>query len=274
MALTPDEKFRFDLAGYFVRESIIPPAEAAAIRDQVERALLDPQSLPPQERWSPGGASALLLDHPRIVDVLHETLGANVRCDTTWFMRRERGQSFFDAKMHRGAESWIDPLFGYRVHDGRIHAGEINVVIELTDVGEEDGGTGFIVGSHKANFPMPPEHAGSEPGSRSEFYKSYACPAGSAVFFNENLLHVGPAWRRETPRIAVLATYLPAGICYHRPDVPVEVIAALPREKQAWFREPWTTDFLAKDPERRHNTLENYVTSDEPFIGRTGRLKA
>ena len=268
MPLTDDEKFRFDLAGFFVRPAIITPAEIAAIRDQIERAYRDPDSLPPHERHSPGGASALLLDHPRIVDVLHEVLGHQVRCDTTWFMRRVKGEGFQNGAIHRGASSWADPIFGYRVHNGRIHAGEVNVAIELTDVGEDDGGTGFIVGSHKANFPLPPQHASSEPGKRSEFYKSYACPAGSAVFFNENLLHVGPLWQRDTPRIAVLATYLPAGICFHRPDVRREVIASLPREKQAWFREPWTHDFTAADQKNGGNSIANFVASDAPFVAR------
>jgi hypothetical protein len=268
MAMTDLEKFTFDLAGYFVRPSIIGPAEVAAIREQIEKSALDPESLPPEHRHAPGGAASLLLDHPRIVDVLHETLGANLRCDTTFFIHRKQGDSFSDAAIHRGAWSQIDPVFGYRVHNGRIHAGEINVVVELTDVGEDDGGTGFIVGSHKANFPLPKELASSEPGARSEFYKSYSCPAGSAIFFNENLLHAGPRWRRATPRVAMLSTYLPVGICFHRPDVRREVIAALPREQQAWFREPWTHDFSTKDTKRAQNSLANFVESSDPFAAR------
>ncbi len=268
MPLSDEEKFSFDLAGYFVRPAIITPEEIAAIRDQIVRAIDDPQSLPEHHRGSPGGASSVLLDHPRIVDVLHEVLGAQVRCDTTWFMVRKRGDSFDSAKIHRGAASPADPIFGYRVHNGRIHAGEVNVIIELTDVGPEDGGTGFIIGSHKANFPLPKSFESSDPDKRCEFYRSYACPAGSAVFFNENLLHVGPVWQRETPRIAVLSTYLPVGICFHRPDVSPTVVAGLPREKQAYFREPWTIDFMTKDPAKRVNSVANYVASVDPYLAR------
>jgi ectoine hydroxylase-related dioxygenase (phytanoyl-CoA dioxygenase family) len=33
----------------------------------------------------------------------------------------------------------------------------VRVIFELTDVGKGDGGTIFIPGSHKRNFPMVPE---------------------------------------------------------------------------------------------------------------------
>ena len=33
---------------------------------------------------------------------------------------------------------------------------------------------------------------------------NYECPAGSAIFFTENLCHAGPVWQRNTPRVAVL----------------------------------------------------------------------
>lgn len=168
MAMSDDEKFVFDLNGYLVRPAILTRDEIDAIADQVRRAKHDPESLPAAERRAPGGAASLLVDHPRVVDVLTELLPGNrqhdrgnyLRCDTAFFVWRERGEGFFGGELHRGADSPADPFFGYRVHNGQIHAGQVNVVFELTDVGEEDGGTGFIVGSHKSNFPLPESHTG------------------------------------------------------------------------------------------------------------------
>ena len=92
-------------------------------------------------------------------------------------------------------------IFGYRVHNQRVYAGMVRVIFELTDIALEDQSTHFIVGSHKSNFPMHKDHMSLKEGERSEFLKSYACPAGSAVFFTENLCHAGPVW--QLPRFAL-----------------------------------------------------------------------
>ncbi|MBT7596809.1 MAG: hypothetical protein HN559_18045, partial [Gemmatimonadetes bacterium] len=119
-------------------------------------------------------------------------------------------------------------------------------------------------GSHKANFPMHPDHMSLEEGARSEFLTSYDCPAGSAVFFTENLCHAGPPWQRETPRVAILNAYSHLATHWHRLKVTPEVMAGLPREKQAYFREPWIADFRSSPV--THNTFERFVAGDEPPV--------
>ncbi len=141
----------------------------------------------------------------------------------------------------------------------------VRVVFELADVGRDDGGTVFVAGSHKANFPMHPEHVSLEDGERSEFLHSYECPAGSAVFFTENVCHAGPKWRRETPRVAVLNAYSHLATHWHRLTIPPEVMAGLPPEKQAYFREPWIADF--RTGPATHNTIERWLDADEKPIG-------
>ena len=128
----------------------------------------------------------------------------------------------------------------------------------------EDGGTHFIAGSHKSNFPMHPDHLSLEEGRRSEFLISYDCPAGSAVFFTENLCHAGPEWKRETPRVAVLNAYSHLATHWHRLKIPAEVMASLPREKQAYFREPWIADFRTSPA--TNNTMERFLDNDEPTV--------
>ena len=68
-----------------------------------------------------------------------------------------------------------------RVLNGRIHAGMVRVVFELSEVGEHDGGTHFVVGSHKPTSHTP-DHLSSKRQAQP-ISMSYACPAGSAVFF-------------------------------------------------------------------------------------------
>ena len=257
MGMTDEEKFRFDLTGFLVRPAILKPPEIEAIVDQIDRIHHDPESLPPEERAMPGGASSLLIDHPRVIEVLHEIIGPEVRVEGTYCVWRKKGERH--GELHGGGPSQIDPIFGYRCANGRIHAGMVRVVFELTEVG-----THFIAGSHKSNFPMHPDHLSLEEGRRSEFLISYDCPAGSAVFFTENLCHAGPEWKRETPRVAVLNAYSHLATHWHRLKIPAEVMASLPREKQAYFREPWIADFRTSPA--TNNTMERFLDNDEPTV--------
>ena len=262
MGMTDEEKFRFDLTGFLVRPAILEPPEIEAIVDQIDRIHQDPESLPPEARDVPGGASSLLIDHPRVIEVLHEIIGPEIRVEGTYCVWRKKGERH--GELHGGGPSQIDPIFGYRCANGRIHAGMVRVVFELTEVSREDGGTHFIAGSHKSNFPMHPDHLSLEEGRRSEFLISYDCPAGSAVFFTENLCHAGPEWKRETPRVAVLNAYSHLATHWHRLKIPAEVMASLPREKQAYFREPWIADFRTSPA--TNNTMERFLDNDEPTV--------
>ena len=262
MGLTEEERFRFDLTGFLIRPAVLTPEEIAAIRDQIYHIKHDAESLPPEHRAVPSGPSSVLIDHPKVIEVLHEIIGPDIRLENSYCVWRRKGEAHGD--LHGGGPQQADPIFGYRVRYGRIHAGMVRVVFELTDIGKEDGGTHFIVGSHKANFPMHPDHLSLEPGKRSPFLMSYDCPAGSAVFFTENLCHAGPVWQRDEPRVTVLNAYAHLATHWHRLTIPPEVIAGLPREKQAYFREPWVADFRTRPA--THNTMERFIDNDEPSV--------
>ena len=262
MAMTESERFHFDLAGFVVRPAILAADEIEAIVDQIDRIKHDPDSLPPAHRAVPGGPSSVLIDHPRVVDVLHDIIGPEIRLESSGSVWRSKGEAHGD--LHGGGPQQGDPIFGYRVNNGRIHAGMVRVVFELTDVAKDDGGTHFIAGSHKSNFPMHPDHMSLEPGKRSPFLTTYECPAGSAIFFTENVCHAGPEWRRDTPRVAVLNAYAHLATHWHRLTLPAEVLESLPREKQAYFRPPWIADFRTKPA--THNTIERFVQNDEEMV--------
>lgn len=262
MAMTDEERFRFDLTGFLVRPGILEPDEVAAITDQIDRIKHNPESLPPEHRDVPGGPASLLIDHPKVIDVLHEIIGPDIRlenCNCVW---RKKGEEH--GALHGGGPCQADPIFGYRVQNGRIHAGMVRVIFELTDIDREDQSTHFIVGSHKANFPMHEAHLSLEYGKRSDYLMSYACPAGSAVFFTENTCHAGPVWEKDTPRVAVLHAYSHLATHWHRLKMPPQVMAGLPREKQVYFREPWIADFRTQPA--THNTVERFLNNDEPPI--------
>ena len=260
--LTESERFHFDLAGFLVRPAILTSDEVAGIRDQIDRIIHDSKSLPPEHRRVPGGPASILIDHPKVIGVLNDIIGPEVRLEGCGCVWREKGERH--GELHGGGPKQIDPIFGYRVQNQRIHAGMVRVIFEFSDIGKDDGSTHFIAGSHKANFPMHQDHMSLEEGKRSPFLTSYECPAGSAVFFSENTCHAGPIWQRDDPRVTILHAYAHLATHWHRLHVPQEVLQSLPREKQAYFREPWIADFRTKPA--THNTMERFIENDEPTV--------
>ena len=182
MPMTEEERFRFDLTGFLIRPAILTSEEITAIRDQIYHIRHDAESLPPEHRAVPSGPSSVLIDHPKVIEVLHEIIGPDIRLENSYCVWRQKGERmaiFTVADPNRQTLFWLScQVWTDSRRDGAR-------CLELTDVGKEDGGTHFIVGSHKANFPMHPDHMSLEPGKRSPFLMSYDCPAGSAVFFTE-----------------------------------------------------------------------------------------
>lgn len=262
MPMTDEERFRFDLAGFFVRPAILKTNEIDAIRHQIYLIKNNPEKLPKEERAVPGGASNILIDHPAVVDVIEEIIGPDFRLENSNCVWREKGEEH--GELHGGGPKQIDPIFGYRVQNDRIYAGMVRVIFELTEIDEEDQSTHFVIGSHKANFPMHPDHLSLESGKRSDFLLSYACPAGSAVFFTENICHAGPKWNRLEPRVTVLHAYSHLATHWHRMMTPPEVLSGLPREKQAYFREPWIADFRTSPA--TINTAERFIGNNETTV--------
>ena len=101
----------------------------------------------------------------------------------------------------------MNPIFGYRCQNGRIHAETGACQRELTDIAEDDV-AGFYSWKSQSQFLMHQDHMSLEVGSHGTLLKSYSCPA-SALFFTENLCHAGPVWMRNTPRVAIFCICTP-----------------------------------------------------------------
>ena len=111
------------------------------------------------------------------------------------------------------------------------------MVFELNAVKRGDGGTLFMPGSHKSDFPIPEDHRCIE----SPLLETYDCPPGSAIIFTENLCHSGDTWKNtDYPRIAVFNCYNFVGCQFHKPSVPQVIIEHLSPEKRKFFRDVWT----------------------------------
>ncbi|MYB95597.1 hypothetical protein F4Y43_17245, partial [Candidatus Poribacteria bacterium] len=127
-SMTDEEKFRFDLTGFLVRPAILERDEIKAIVDQIDQIHHNKESLPPEHRAVPGGAASVLIDHPKVLEVLHEIIGSEVRLESCFSVWREKGRRH--GELHGGGPRQADPIFGYRVNNGQIHAGMVRVVFE------------------------------------------------------------------------------------------------------------------------------------------------
>ena len=72
--------------GFFVRPAVLSADEVAALRKQVHTIAFDPYSLPPSERKCPGGVASMLIDHPKVIEVLREIIGPEVRLEAAGSM--------------------------------------------------------------------------------------------------------------------------------------------------------------------------------------------
>ena len=110
MAMTDEECFHFDLAGFLIRPAILQPDEVDEIVDQIDRIHHAPESLPPEHRAMPGGPASLLIDHPKVIDVLHEIISPDIRMEGTFCVWRTKGQSA--GGLHGDGPQQVDPIFG------------------------------------------------------------------------------------------------------------------------------------------------------------------
>jgi hypothetical protein len=242
-ALSEEERFMFDLKGWLLLPGVLEDSLLEAIRAHLLRVADERRQIGPlASRYSLTGPAQELLDHPEVVRVLRGLIGPDVgpdaygfRCESSFFVRRQAGQSGFQAP-HAGASP--GPL-GYSVQHGVIVPGLTRVVWELTDVQQASGGTAILSGSHKASFPVPERLRRYDSG----LYEGYQCPAGSLLVFSEQCWHYGVEWRDVTrDRLAVFNCYNSYLSQWHRLNLPAGVVKTMPTKRRSLFRGVWGRD--------------------------------
>ncbi|MDJ0572953.1 MAG: phytanoyl-CoA dioxygenase family protein [Pleurocapsa sp. MO_192.B19] len=228
----------FDLKGYIVKPAVLNENEVKVLKDLVLRQKNEPESLPPHERYLPGGAFAKLIDHPAVMNVLLDVIDPDrekIRLENVFLSYREMGEG--EWKPHAGGLT-TNPNYAYNFHDGRIYAGMTRVVWELNEVLEDKGGTCFIPGSHKANYNIRTNPIASIDARDSGLWESYSCPPGSLIIFSEAVRHSADFWQNpNNPRIAIFCAYNHINVRHHKPDIPSEVIDKLAPKHQRFFKD-------------------------------------
>ena len=208
--------YLLDLQGYLVIEDALSASELATLND-----ILDRQRLPAPEEGeharfghAPAGAGFLqwgkplcdLLDHPRVLPILRQTLGDHFRLDRLFGTVGRVGWGELHADygvMSPNSQSVAGEYFHVPRHE--ITDGFLVVAWNLVDTGPEQGGFCCVPGSHKSNFRLP-RKIFDDPENSSQVVIPSA-PAGSALLFTEALTHGATAWWGRHQRRTLLYKY-------------------------------------------------------------------
>jgi ectoine hydroxylase-related dioxygenase (phytanoyl-CoA dioxygenase family) len=206
-ARTAEQRRFFAANGYLVLPGVLPPAELAAVHRAADEA---------EARWraDPGlpgtripefleiaavmELHSLLFDlveHPRIFPLVREALGPDVALIDHAYYITPPGGRIDGTAWHTDVRTRLR---------GVHHAGStmmVRAMIALTDIAPDGGATLVLPGSHL----QPDDSAIPAPATPEDVPGAVplACTAGSAYFFNGNLLHA-PANNRGTVTRRVL----------------------------------------------------------------------
>jgi ectoine hydroxylase-related dioxygenase (phytanoyl-CoA dioxygenase family) len=122
----------------------------------------------------------------------------------------------------------------YIYQHGAFMCGQVNVILALTDIGEGDGPTMVIPGSHKSNFPHP--LAGNyQAGDRMDHLPG-AVPvylnAGDAVLFVDGLMHGGSSRTNAGERRITIYRYGPPWVRRYGYQYSPELLERLTPERR------------------------------------------
>jgi len=154
-----------------------------------------------------------LIDHPSWIGLVSHFAGEEdsyvegVYIDESIASIRTSG-GFFDPHSggYRGA------LRGrFSVAHGAFRCGQVNIILALTDIGEGDGATLVVPGSHKSNLPHPDLTNGraSDGAQRIRGAVEVQLTAGDAVLFVDGLTHAGSNRTKHGERRVIIYRYGP-----------------------------------------------------------------
>ena len=128
--MTEEERFRFDLTGF--TSSCCPKRrQVGNIIDQIDRIKHNPDSLSPEHRSSNWAIKC----HYRPSRAIESSMNNWSRYSNGDSISGEKGQQH--GGLHGGGPNQIDQIFGYRSQNGKIRAGMVRVIFELTDISKE-----------------------------------------------------------------------------------------------------------------------------------------
>jgi hypothetical protein len=252
--LTREQKYVFDKDGWLLIPGVLADDDIEAMRAFCVRLATDPESIPEHERSPIGGPLQKLTDHPLVIGFMNEFVAYSglasqarygFRHESVYLHYREFGSDNFSPHNGNGLMRFEGDSHIYRQVPGKAHAGLTRVVWELNPVEKGGGGTLFVSGSHKAALAAPE----SIQDRHSPLWETYACPAGSLLFFTEAITHSGDAWRNKGQnRIGIFSCYNTVNAKWHKWEPHPELLASMPPKRRTLYRPVHAQDNLVGEP--------------------------
>jgi ectoine hydroxylase-related dioxygenase (phytanoyl-CoA dioxygenase family) len=253
------QKYLFDLQGYLVIEDVLSEADCdlaiTKIKERARPMEKTPDGYDANGTWhsaaglyEAGEPFLKLIDHPAITDVLTEIIGSHLRCESCYSFVRHRDCPPFEMHGgHRGGRV----NFRYDVHNGQIYTGLTVVSIALQDISEADGGFACVPGSHKSDFPIPPEDRRELFAFGGPLVRNIAAPRGAAIVFTETLAHGAASWQNDEPRYGLFYKFNDRAAIYHaqEPRRPsAEAFAQMTDSQKCYFNLAYQAFGPAENP--------------------------
>ena len=166
-----------------------------------------------------GAAFRALLCHPKCKPYLESFLGVGYRLDhqPLCLIQGPDSEGFH---LHGGPldeKGNFNSELQYRCAGGTMWNSLVGMSVSLVDHEEGDGGFCILPGSHKSNFPLPPDFRHGDSDAFREFIHTPHTKAGDIIFFSEATIHGALPWRsQDKQRRLALYRFSPANMGYGR----------------------------------------------------------
>ena len=262
-ALTAAQRLHFEIYGYVVIEKMLDRNEVARVYGALQNlkrrfeATGDPYSAS-YNGCTAGGTEyawagprihfnhlievdpALLAyaTHPRIVGIVQEVVGSEVRLSESQAIINSRHS---DVDPNHPPVSIFHHQSPRRVaytEHGLHHFAFVKTLTNLTDLGPGDGGTSVVAGSHKLRVSSEQMIAAAE--EDTSLIHHIEAPAGSTLLFAETLLHATGPVLTDRERVVIISGYIPRNQATHMIKVQSEFAAGLPEDIRPLITPPVT----------------------------------
>jgi hypothetical protein len=210
MGMTASELYRYDLQGYLYLENAIPPALLKRLDERMdfweERGRERLASQPDQpavtidDILNQDEAFLDLVANPRVLPYIDEMV-SRPRLKSTWLALKWKGGAARDRSNHTPSNT----CNFYHFNGGRIQHNLFQVFYAIRDVPPGGGGMRLIPGTHKANYPLPPDD------DLADLEIEIPMKAGSVLLFTHDLHHTSLNTTDRVRRV-VIFTYCPSVI--------------------------------------------------------------
>ena len=213
-AMTLEENYHFDVAGYLIVSGVLTAAELKACNQALDGLGPVDGALQCTE---PSAAPLLALrDHPVLVHYLEQICGEGFRLDLPPRLIG-LGAGEADVPLSGGSE-WLDWSRSYRQHNGVRFCQGVRALWALADVNEGDGGLVVVPASHNSSVDAPQDLVNET--DDMGLVVQPVLQAGDLLLCAESVIRGIHSWQGKGPQRLLECGYLSAGV---RPSAESEI---------------------------------------------------